>query len=63
MEQARAEGLDLDRAAEVVKEEARSAYEGSIPQEAATRLEQTTSYWMNTWGYMRYFDKREEQSS
>jgi glyoxylase-like metal-dependent hydrolase (beta-lactamase superfamily II) len=63
VELARAQDLDLDRAAEVVKEEARSAYEGSIPQEAVTRLEQTTSYWMNTWGYMRYFDKREEPSS
>jgi glyoxylase-like metal-dependent hydrolase (beta-lactamase superfamily II) len=63
VELARAQDLDLDRAAEVVKEEARSAYEGSIPPEAVTRLEQTTSYWMNTWGYMRYFDRREEPSS
>jgi hypothetical protein len=23
-------------------------------------MDQTTSYWMNTWGYMRYFDKAEE---
>jgi glyoxylase-like metal-dependent hydrolase (beta-lactamase superfamily II) len=61
VELARTKALELDRVAELVKEEARTAYEGSIPPEAVTRLEQTTSYWMNTWGYMRYFDKREEQ--
>jgi hypothetical protein len=26
--------------------------------DAIERMEQTTSYWMNTWGYMRYFDKK-----
>ena len=63
VELARAKGLDLDPAAELVQKEARSAYESTLPPEAVTRLEQTTSYWMNTWGYMRYFDKREQQSS
>jgi glyoxylase-like metal-dependent hydrolase (beta-lactamase superfamily II) len=61
VELARTKSLDLDRASELVKQEARSAYEDTLPPEAVTRLEQTTSYWMNTWGYMRYFDKREER--
>jgi glyoxylase-like metal-dependent hydrolase (beta-lactamase superfamily II) len=63
VELAREETNDLDRAAELVTRRARSAYEGSLPDGAVTRLEQTTSYWMNTWGYMRYFDKREESAS
>ena len=35
------------------------AAEGGIDDDARDRMENTTSYWMNTWGYMRYFDKRE----
>jgi glyoxylase-like metal-dependent hydrolase (beta-lactamase superfamily II) len=63
VELARKETNHLDRATELVTKRARSAYEGSLPDEAVTRLEQTTSYWMNTWGYMRYFDKQAEAST
>jgi hypothetical protein len=35
--------------------------EGRLDDAAVDRMEQTTSYWMNTWGYMRYFDKQEAQ--
>lgn len=50
---------DLDEAAAIVTKQARDALEGSVPEEAIERMENTTSYWMNTWGYMRYFDKDE----
>jgi glyoxylase-like metal-dependent hydrolase (beta-lactamase superfamily II) len=51
---------DLDTVAEYVKEQAREHFESRLSDEAVKRLEQTTSYWMNTWGYMRYFDKKAE---
>jgi glyoxylase-like metal-dependent hydrolase (beta-lactamase superfamily II) len=63
VELARKETGDLDRAAELVRERARASYQDSLSEEAVTRLEQTTSNWMNTWGYMRYFDKRAEKGS
>ena len=56
---ARTETTEVDAAAEIVKAEAVGALEGAIPEEARARMENTTSYWMNTWGYMRYLDKNE----
>jgi glyoxylase-like metal-dependent hydrolase (beta-lactamase superfamily II) len=51
---------DLDTVAAYVKEQAREHLESRLSDEAVKRMEQTTSYWMNTWGYMRYFDKKAE---
>jgi glyoxylase-like metal-dependent hydrolase (beta-lactamase superfamily II) len=48
---------DLDTITEVVKEKARAAFEGQISDEAVDRMEQTTSYRMNTSGYVRYLEK------
>ena len=56
---ARAETTDVEAAAEIVKAAAVEAIEGKIPEDARARMENTTSYSMNTWGYMRYFDKNE----
>lgn len=56
---ARERTTELDDAARLVQ----AAVEADLPElpEGATdRLERTTSYWMNTWGYMRYFDKKEQ---
>lgn len=57
---AREQTAELDEAAELVTKQARSLLEASLPEDAVARMDQTTSYWMNTWGYMRYFDKLEE---
>jgi glyoxylase-like metal-dependent hydrolase (beta-lactamase superfamily II) len=57
--EARTQTTDVDTAAELVKEKAIAAAEGQVSEEARARMENTTSYWMNTWGYMRYFDKNE----
>jgi glyoxylase-like metal-dependent hydrolase (beta-lactamase superfamily II) len=59
---ARAETTDLDDAALLVAERARAALEGTVAPEDLERLEHTTSYRMNTWGYMRYFDKAASSS-
>ncbi|MGH3117835.1 MAG: MBL fold metallo-hydrolase [Gaiellales bacterium] len=48
---------DLDDIAAEVTAQARAHYEGRIADDATDRLEQTTSYRMNTWGYLRYFEK------
>ena len=48
---------EVDAATEHVRREAAAAYAGRVDDASVARLEQTTSYWMNTWGYMRYFDK------
>lgn len=56
---ASAKTVDLDEAAALVKEQAQASLEGQISNEARERMENTTSYWMNTWGYMRYFDKNQ----
>ncbi|MFN2488972.1 MAG: MBL fold metallo-hydrolase [Actinomycetota bacterium] len=56
---ARARTEDLDEAATEVERLDRAARDGSLSDEAIERLEQTTSYRMNTWGYMRYLDKLE----
>jgi hypothetical protein len=56
---ARGQTQDLDEAAAIVKEEAERHLEGALGERAIRRMERTTSYWMNTWGYMRYMDKAE----
>lgn len=56
---ARAQTSDLDEAARLVREQARAEYEKILSGETLARMESTTSYWMNTWGYMRYLDKAE----
>jgi glyoxylase-like metal-dependent hydrolase (beta-lactamase superfamily II) len=54
---ARAETSDLDTAAAMVRHHAERAMEAELSERDIARLERTTSYWMNTWGYMRYFEK------
>ncbi|MDQ3646044.1 MAG: MBL fold metallo-hydrolase [Actinomycetota bacterium] len=49
---------DIDAVAAGVAERDRSHLD--VEPQAATRLEAASSYRMNTWGYMRYFDKLEE---
>jgi glyoxylase-like metal-dependent hydrolase (beta-lactamase superfamily II) len=56
---AREQTNELDDVARDVAEQVRSALEGGIDTAAIERMEQTTSYRMNTWGYMRYLDKSE----
>jgi glyoxylase-like metal-dependent hydrolase (beta-lactamase superfamily II) len=58
----RSKTRDLDEVAAHVREEARKAFEGRLEEGDVDRMEQTTSYWMNTWGYMRYMDKKEEKT-
>lgn len=58
---ARATTTDLDEVTEAVRESAREALESRLEPEQVDRLEQTTSYRMNTMGYMRYFDKHEQE--
>ena len=55
--EARAQTEELDEAADLVAKQARSHLEATLDEESITRMDNTTSYWMNTWGYMRYFDK------
>jgi glyoxylase-like metal-dependent hydrolase (beta-lactamase superfamily II) len=50
---------DLDEAAVKVQRSAEEDLAGELPSGVVDRLEQTTSTWMNTWGYMRYLDKKE----
>lgn len=54
---AREKTSEMDETVDIVRNEVRGALEGRLEQGAVNRLEQTTSYRMNTWGYMRYFDK------
>ena len=61
VQQARVQTSDLDEATEIVKAKAVEAIEGKAPEDVRVRMENTTSYWMNTWGYMRYFDKQAQQ--
>ena len=55
----RSRSSDLDEVARYVAERAREQLQGSVGEPELLRLEQTTSFWMNTWGYMRYIDKNE----
>ena len=61
VQQARKEMDDLDSVAEIVERLARADLSDRLEDAEVTRLEQTTSFWMNTWGYKRYFDKLEER--
>lgn len=54
---ARAQTDDLDAASDIVRNSAREALERRVDESAIDRMEQTTSYRMNTWGYSRYLDK------
>lgn len=56
---ARARTVDLDEVTEIVREDARREAESKLDAAAVTKMEQTTSYSMNVWGYMRYLDKNE----
>ena len=60
VKQARSRTSELDEAARIVESEVRESLKDRLPDDAVNRLEQTTSFWMNTWGYMRYFDKQEQ---
>jgi glyoxylase-like metal-dependent hydrolase (beta-lactamase superfamily II) len=55
---ARDQTTDLDEVAHLIAERSRVAMGAEVDGDAIERMEQTTSYWMNTWGYMRYFDKK-----
>lgn len=59
VQDARRSSRDLDEVTAEVRRRAEAHAAEGMPPDAAERLEQTTSYWMNTWGYMRYFDKKE----
>ncbi len=59
---ARAQTRDLDEAAAIVRRTANVLLEDGLDDAAIERMENTTSYWMNTWGYMRWMDKREAAS-
>lgn len=56
--EAREEGEDLDAIAAGVAQRVRSMLERSCSEAQVDRLERTTSYRMNTWGYLRYMDRR-----
>ena len=60
--EARSSTRDIDEVTAIVKDRVESHSKGSLSPEATDRMEQTTSYRMNTWGYMRYLDKKEEAS-
>lgn len=51
---------ELEDVAQHVKERAQTDLEASVPADAVAKMEQATSYRMNTWGYMRYMDKIEQ---
>jgi hypothetical protein len=53
----REQAQDLDEVTRRVTEHSRSAMGRAVAEDAIERMEQTTSYRMNTSGYMRYFDK------
>jgi glyoxylase-like metal-dependent hydrolase (beta-lactamase superfamily II) len=56
---AREQTQDLDEAATIVKGHAEASMDSELTRQEIDRMEQTTSYRMNTWGYMRYLDKAE----
>ena len=60
VEAARRTSRDLDDVTAGVQEDDRRELAGRLDDEAATRMEMTTSYRMNVSGYMRYFDKKEK---
>lgn len=60
--EARSVTRDIDEVTRIVREQVETHARGSLSPEATDRMEQTTSYRMNTSGYMRYFDKKEAAS-
>jgi glyoxylase-like metal-dependent hydrolase (beta-lactamase superfamily II) len=54
---ARSASSDLDEMSDYVRDQARIALEGQISAEGIDKMEQTTSYKMNTSGYVRYLEK------
>lgn len=56
---ARKQTSDVDETTRLVAAAARADAESELKPEQVERLENTTSYWMNTSGYMRYHDKRD----
>jgi glyoxylase-like metal-dependent hydrolase (beta-lactamase superfamily II) len=58
VEEARAEADDLDGVTQLVRSRSRAAMGEEVDEDAVNRMDQTTSYEMNTSGYMRYFDKK-----
>lgn len=61
--EARRTTTDLDEATALVRERAGAEASETMSAEALQRMEQTTTYRMNTWGYMRYFDKQEKAAA
>jgi glyoxylase-like metal-dependent hydrolase (beta-lactamase superfamily II) len=57
---ARSETDELSEIAKLVKGSVRDSFESGLDSELVERMEQTTSYEMNTSGYMRYQDKKED---
>ena len=57
---ARKTSMELDEVSEMVRSNAVAAFEERLDPEEVKKLEQTTSYRMNTMGYMRYIDKNED---
>lgn len=60
VERARASTREVDGVTKSVQEQDRKEMAGHLNEQAANRMEMTTSYRMNVSGYMRYFDKREK---
>jgi len=58
IEDARTQTAELDEVTRLVTERSRTAMGEQVTEDAIERMDQTTSYWMNTSGYMRYFDKK-----
>lgn len=56
---ARTRSKELDEVAAAIGQRSREALRDRLDDDALERMEQTTSDWMNTWGYMRYYDKQE----
>jgi glyoxylase-like metal-dependent hydrolase (beta-lactamase superfamily II) len=60
---ARQQTRDLDEVTAIVKDQVEASMDGHLTQEQIERMEQTTSYRMNTSGYIRYLDKAEAAPS
>ena len=58
VEEARTKTTDLDEVSRLITERSRISMGRQVTEDAIERMDQTTSYWMNTSGYMRYFDKK-----
>jgi glyoxylase-like metal-dependent hydrolase (beta-lactamase superfamily II) len=58
IEEARAQTTELDEVTRLITERSRKAMGERVTEDAVDRMDQTTSYSMNTSGYMRYFDKK-----